>query len=60
MSKRHKVPGIATSVGGEIQLDGPGPIAISMTSDAARKTGESLLKAAERSPDPATPGKVSS
>jgi hypothetical protein len=39
-------PGQATAERGEVQLDGPDGVAVSMTPEAARLTGESLIAAA--------------
>jgi hypothetical protein len=39
-------PGVATADSGEVLLDGPDGIAISMTPDAAADTGKSLSEAA--------------
>jgi len=39
-------PGIASAEGGFVFLDGPDGIALTMTSDAARRTGQSLIDAA--------------
>lgn len=40
-------PGIASAEGGVVILDGPGIVAVTMSPDAAKQTGESLLSAAE-------------
>jgi hypothetical protein len=40
-------PGIASVEDGLVVLDGPDGIAITMTPDAAQKTGASLISAAE-------------
>jgi hypothetical protein len=40
-------PGIASAEDGLVILDGPDGVAITMTADAARQTGNSLLLAAE-------------
>ena len=40
-------PGVATVEDGLVVLDGPDGIAITMTADAAQKTGASLISAAE-------------
>ncbi|MCJ8157787.1 hypothetical protein MKI88_10280 [Sphingomonas sp. LaA6.9] len=52
-------PGIASAEGGLVVLDGPDGVAITMTPDAAARTGHSLITAAviaeqycaERKPD---------
>jgi hypothetical protein len=40
-------PGVASAEGGLVFLDGPDGVALTMTSDAAQATGESLISAAE-------------
>jgi hypothetical protein len=40
-------PGAASAEDGLVILDGPNGVAITMTADAARKTGNSLISAAE-------------
>lgn len=40
-------PGIASAEEGLVVLDGPDGVAITMTPDAAQKTGQSLMSAAE-------------
>lgn len=40
-------PGDATADQGQVLLDGPDGVAVSMTPDAARKTGERLIAAAD-------------
>lgn len=40
-------PGSASAEDGLVILDGPNGVAITMTADAARKTGNSLIFAAE-------------
>jgi len=40
-------PGIASAEDGLVVLDGPDGVAITMTPDAAQKTGQSLMSAAE-------------
>lgn len=40
-------PGIASVEDGQVVLDGPDGIAITLTPHAARKTGESLIAAAQ-------------
>lgn len=41
-------PGVANAENGMVVLDGPNGIALTMTADAATKTGESLIAAAEK------------
>lgn len=41
-------PGVASAENGMVVLDGPDGIAITMTAEAATRTGESLIAAAER------------
>lgn len=43
----HDEPGVATAEGGLVMLDGPDGVAVSMTADAAARTGQSLLDAAK-------------
>lgn len=45
-------PGVASAENGMVVLDGPDGIAITMTADAATRTGESLIAAAERARQP--------
>lgn len=40
-------PGIASAEDGVVILDGPDGVAVTMTADAAQKTGTSLIAAAE-------------
>jgi hypothetical protein len=40
-------PGIATAEEGLVVLDGPDGVAVTMTADAAHKTGHSLISAAD-------------
>ncbi len=40
-------PGVASAEDGVVVLDGPDGVAITMTPDAAQKTGTSLISAAE-------------
>ncbi|SES17440.1 hypothetical protein [Sphingobium sp. YR768] len=40
-------PGIASAEDGLVVLDGPDGVAVTMTADAAQKTGTSLISAAE-------------
>jgi len=40
-------PGVANAEGGLVVLDGPDGVAVTMTPDAAKKTGTSLITAAE-------------
>ncbi|KQN08591.1 hypothetical protein ASE85_16815 [Sphingobium sp. Leaf26] len=42
-----KEPGRASAEDGLVILDGPNGVAITLTADAARKTGHSLVAAAE-------------
>lgn len=39
-------PGVASAENGVVILDGPNGLAVTMTADAAEKTGESLIAAA--------------
>lgn len=39
-------PGVASAEDGMVILDGPDGVAVTMTADAAHRTGESLLSAA--------------
>lgn len=41
------VPGTASAEGGNVFLDGPDGVAISMTPDSAEETGRRLIAAAE-------------
>lgn len=41
-------PGIASAEGGLVLLDGPDGVAVTMTAEAAARTGESLLAAAQK------------
>ncbi|NML05281.1 hypothetical protein [Sphingomonas sp. G-3-2-10] len=41
------IPGVASAEGGQVILDGPNGVAITMTPDAAEGTARSLLVAAE-------------
>jgi len=43
----HQEAGVANAEQGEVILDGPDGVAISMTPDAARRTGKSLTGAAD-------------
>jgi len=43
----HKEAGDAAAERGEVILDGPNGVAVSMTPEAARKTGERLAGAAD-------------
>jgi hypothetical protein len=47
LRKPFEEPGHATAEEGEVLLDGPDGIAISLTPDAARITGERLIVAAD-------------
>lgn len=53
--KPQEAPGIASAERGQVLLDGPDGVAVSMTADAARETARRLLAAAEeaerQSPD---------
>lgn len=40
-------PGVATAEEGLVILDGPDGVAVTMTADAAQKTGHSLILAAD-------------
>jgi hypothetical protein len=44
----HAEPGIASAEDGLMVLDGPNGIAITMTANAAHKTGSNLISAADR------------
>ncbi|MBB5684511.1 hypothetical protein [Sphingobium boeckii] len=46
-SSIHTKAGTANAEQGEVMLDGPDGVAVSMTADAARKTGLSLSEAAD-------------
>lgn len=41
-------PGVATAEEGQVMLDGPDGVAVTMTPEAATETANSLLAAAER------------
>lgn len=41
-------PGIATAEGDLVMLDGPDGVAVTLTAEAARLTGQSLIAAADR------------
>lgn len=43
----QSVGGVATAAEGNVILDGPDGVAVTMTADAATETGEQLLRAAE-------------
>lgn len=50
-------PGVATATQGLVILDGPDGVAVTMTPEAARRTGEALIEAARTArtqppPDP--------
>lgn len=53
----HAQPGVAVAEQGVVILDGPGGLALTLTPDAAARTGQSLLDAAasarEQTPDSA-------
>lgn len=40
-------PGVASAEDGVVILDGPDGVAVTMTPDAAQRTGQSLISAAE-------------
>lgn len=46
--KPETEPGVASAEGGLVILDGPDGVAATMTADAAARTGQSLIDAAER------------
>jgi hypothetical protein len=48
LRKPYEDPGHATAEQGEVLLDGPDGIAISLTPHAARVTGERLIEAADQ------------
>ena len=41
-------PGVATAEEGQVMLDGPDGVAVTMTPEAAKETAASLIAAAER------------
>jgi hypothetical protein len=43
----HGEPGVATAEDGEVLLDGPDGVAVSMSPEAAEETGRRLIAAAE-------------
>ena len=43
----HEEPGIASAEDGVVILDGPNGLAVTMTAEAAAKTCESLMEAAD-------------
>jgi hypothetical protein len=47
VSQPQSEPGIATAEQGVVILDGPNGIAVTMTPDAATRTGRNLISAAE-------------
>lgn len=47
ISQAQTQPGIASAEAGLVILDGPDGVAVTMTPDAAAKTGHSLVSAAE-------------
>ncbi len=47
VAKPETVAGVATAEQGIVMLDGPDGIAVSMTAEAADRTGRSLIDAAE-------------
>jgi len=59
----HYKPGVASAEDGHVVLDGPNGVAVTMTAEAAARTGRSLLEAAAEaqrqqstnSPEPSTP-----
>ena len=55
----QKCPGNASAEGGQVLLDGPDGVAVSMTPDAADETGRRLIAAAAEARDqPAGVGAV--
>jgi hypothetical protein len=42
----HNTPSEVAAEQGDVHIDGPGPVAVSMTPDAARKTADRLATAA--------------
>jgi hypothetical protein len=46
VSQPFSDPGIASAEDGQVVLEGPGGLAVTMTPDAAARTGRSLLEAA--------------
>lgn len=44
--KPHETPGIASAEDGMVVLDGPNGLAVTMTPQAAARTGQSLIEAA--------------
>jgi hypothetical protein len=53
----HAEPGVATAEDGVVLLDGPDGLALTLTPDAAERTGQSLIDAAvaARSQSPSEP-----
>lgn len=47
-------PGLASAENGLVILDGPNGLAVTMTADAAVKTGQSLIAAARRAEEQAS------
>lgn len=47
VTEPFKSPGVASAEEGHVVLDGPDGIAITLTIEAARQTGESLIEAAD-------------
>ena len=54
--KPCEVPGSASVEGGLVVLDGPDGVAVTMTGEAAKLTGNSLLAAAAKLVDEGVPG----
>lgn len=52
-TKPYNDAGVASAEEGQVVLDGPDGIAITMTADAAFKTGESLIAAAREAKEQA-------
>jgi hypothetical protein len=48
-------PGVASAEQGQVILDGPDGVAVTMTAEAAKDTAESLLRAAEEASGRAKP-----
>lgn len=44
----HEQPGLASAEAGQVLLDGPDGVAVSMTPDCAEETGRRLIDAAEQ------------
>ena len=52
--RAHDEPVRAVAEAGEVLLDGPQGVALSLTPDAARKTADALLRAADEAERQAT------